>query len=398
MNLIFSSVVLIASIAVNIAMLSQILRDLELIPEELHFASLPLTSVFAALLTVVEAGIGFLHSAAREHAAKSDRSLSVGVIATFAAAATIAFVEGFFYSRIGSIPGDKKLIFDVPFLGTQTTWESVFFLWGFVLVMTLFAFGLLFHRATATIVRFGTARRLAANLKRLNRTVVRGNTDLERLRGSLAAIEDESIKAQMSVKTTADRTIDLRRQLQAEADAPQAMEAARSGNVSSQTVRQQCLTVLWVGMAISATVMLWRLSQVGLWGLGLALVAAVCGIAFAVRPVELVENFRLRRRPLVLAAVAVMVAALTIGTYIYSRLAIMTGLALALFAISGELSRLLGFIGLWAAVLRDGGSALLEGAALVVAYAVLMATNAITFVTAIVASPFGAVMRRRSPG
>ncbi|HWC16381.1 MAG TPA: hypothetical protein VG498_05175, partial [Terriglobales bacterium] len=64
-RLIVSSAILVALICVNTGMLGQILRDLGFIPHDLVYFGVPLFMVFAFILTLAEAGLGYVHTAGR---------------------------------------------------------------------------------------------------------------------------------------------------------------------------------------------------------------------------------------------------------------------------------------------------------------------------------------------
>jgi hypothetical protein len=64
-RLFVSSIILIALISVNTGMLGQILKDLGFIPHDRAYFGIPLYLVFAFILTLVEAGLGYVHAAGR---------------------------------------------------------------------------------------------------------------------------------------------------------------------------------------------------------------------------------------------------------------------------------------------------------------------------------------------
>ena len=149
-----SALLLVAITTVNTGMLSQILRDLGFIPPSLKFFGVALFYILAFLLTLVEAGIGFLHGAFSD-ADLSDERAKIHIGPTLAAlgAVAMACVEGFFYSRI--MPNRTDTV-TIPLIGYTLPQTDVFFIWGFLLVMTLFGLGLAFYR-NLRIVLHGTA-------------------------------------------------------------------------------------------------------------------------------------------------------------------------------------------------------------------------------------------------
>lgn len=165
MKLILTTTFLLGLMLVNTGMLSQILRDLGVVPATMTFAGIPLAYIFAFILTLVEAGLGVAHSATRS----KDPILPV-IIAVFAV--IVACVEGFFYSRVA--PSTDT--FSLPFLKYEMPQSHLFFLWGFVLVMTLFSLGLIGYEACATILRgseIGTLRREIKKLQKRHQQYAR---------------------------------------------------------------------------------------------------------------------------------------------------------------------------------------------------------------------------------
>ena len=60
MGMMMVTFMLLFAFVVNTGMLSQILKDLEVVPVQRQFGTLPLYAIFAALLTLVEAATGLL--------------------------------------------------------------------------------------------------------------------------------------------------------------------------------------------------------------------------------------------------------------------------------------------------------------------------------------------------
>jgi len=150
-KLIFSGTILFGLMLVNTGTLSQILRDLGVVPATMTFAGISLSSVFAFILTLVEAGIGVIYGAT--HDKESDKLFrwSAFIWSTFMMvfAFILACVDGFFYSRVAPSTG----VFTVPFINFTMPKSNLFFLWGFVLMMTLFSLGSIGFKAGATVVR-----------------------------------------------------------------------------------------------------------------------------------------------------------------------------------------------------------------------------------------------------
>lgn len=162
MTLILAVTILLALMLVNTGMLSQILRDLGVVPAAMTFAGIPLAYVFAFILTLVEAGLGVAHGATRS---RNPDKLSIwpAIIAVFAV--IVACVEGFFYSRVAP----SADTFSLPFLSYEIPQSHLFFLWGFVLVMTLFSLGLIGFEACATVLCGSKSGMLRREIKKLRR-------------------------------------------------------------------------------------------------------------------------------------------------------------------------------------------------------------------------------------
>jgi hypothetical protein len=147
-RLIVSSVILIALILVNTGMLGQILRDLGFIPHDLAYFGIPLYLVFAFILTLAEAGLGYIHTASRPAPDEAGR-VAVWPAIAVCFAAVIACVEGFFYSQVA--PSRDSLV-DLP-IGYHVKQGSLFFLWGATLVLVLFGLGTIWSKSLERISR-----------------------------------------------------------------------------------------------------------------------------------------------------------------------------------------------------------------------------------------------------
>ena len=159
-RLFVSSMILIALIAVNTGMLGQILRDLGFIPHDLTYFGIPLYLVFAFMLTLVEAGLGYVHTAGRPTPDEASRFALWPVIAA-GFAVVMACVEGFFYSQVA--PSRSSLV-DLP-IGSQIKQGTLFFLWGATLVLVLFGLGAIWSASLERIAK--SADHLPALIRRL---------------------------------------------------------------------------------------------------------------------------------------------------------------------------------------------------------------------------------------
>lgn len=170
-------VLLAALVVVNTGMLSQILRDLGIIPQHLSVAGIPLYYAFALLLTLVEAGIGFVFGVLH-HSEPSEypKRLKISALVILLFAIAIAFVEGFFYAQIGLQGGDVAEEFKLSEVLVFRP-HQIYFVWGFVLVLMLFALGHVLVTSAQVIMSAGAVRRL---LRQLEQVTLRINSLKER--------------------------------------------------------------------------------------------------------------------------------------------------------------------------------------------------------------------------
>jgi hypothetical protein len=179
--LIAGSVLLACFVAVNTGMLGQILRD-GIIPNNLTFASIPLYWILALLLTLGEAGTGFLHTALG--ATVPQGKPPIGALFAAIGAVCIAFVEGFFYSRIGA---NRPNTFTVPIVNITMPFEQIFFLWGFVLVLILFGIGIAVSRSIFHVRRGRTTAVVTKRLRKFHDDLMTFNTSIRTTAQTLSA-------------------------------------------------------------------------------------------------------------------------------------------------------------------------------------------------------------------
>jgi hypothetical protein len=211
-KVIFSGTILFLLMLVNTGMLSQILRDLGVVPATMTFAGISLSYVFAFILTLVEAGLGVAHGASREKEEKQEKELAkflgwskLMVVFSF----ILACVEGFFYSRVAPSTG----LFTVPFVNYEMLQSNLFFLWGFVLVMTLFSLGSIGYEAGAIVVRGTKSRRLRLELKKLSKTHERYVGAVEASRKNLNEAKKTINDIDKVLHGPADNSVSVREQL-----------------------------------------------------------------------------------------------------------------------------------------------------------------------------------------
>jgi hypothetical protein len=171
-----SSFLLIAIITVNTGMLSQIVRDLGFIPASLAFLGIPLFWILALLITCVESGLGAIHGILSDSdMGDEDRKIRFGPLLAAVGAVGVACVEGFFYSRIN--PNRSETV-TIPLISYTLPQTDLFFLWGFLLVMTLFGLGLICYRMAAKVLRGTALSALRKQLRALTRDTTHWSTAL----------------------------------------------------------------------------------------------------------------------------------------------------------------------------------------------------------------------------
>lgn len=195
MRSVIAGIILLGLMIVNTGMLSQILRELGVVPVTMMFVGLPLAYVFAFILTLVEAGLGIAHGATKE---EESEKLSLFPVFMLLFAIVIAVVEGFFYSRVAPTSGT----FTLPFLDYVMLQSTLFFLWGFVLVMTLFSLGSIGYKACVIILKGNSStalRRLAKIYKRYANALQQVGTESARAKQTLqgSGAHGESVRQQL---------------------------------------------------------------------------------------------------------------------------------------------------------------------------------------------------------
>jgi hypothetical protein len=141
-HLVVSTILLACLTAIHTGMLSQIFGHLNFFPRSLELHRGELRYVFAAVLTLAEAGIGFLYGVLSDRdpqRCNSERRFTVAPLRALLLGGVMALFEGSFYDLIGRDKG-LSVFLDIPF-------EWVFFAWGVVLVMTLFGLSSVCYRA-----------------------------------------------------------------------------------------------------------------------------------------------------------------------------------------------------------------------------------------------------------
>jgi hypothetical protein len=238
MNLVFSSVLLLCFATVNMFMLSEILKDLGIVPPNLRFGPLELRFVFAFILTLAEAGVGYLYgyfSEADDVPDGDERQFRLAPLLIGLGAMVIAGVEGAFYAAVG---GDRG---NIPVLGVP--YAAVFFAWGFVLVMTLFGLGVVWHRSSTDATTRSGAFAVRKGLDRLGARA-------DACRRELESTEKERLKVEQGLTSLAAR-------LATAAPEPGDVTPAKGEDLGPLEVRTVVVAVL-TAILVVAFFAIWR--------------------------------------------------------------------------------------------------------------------------------------------
>jgi archaellum component FlaC len=133
--LVVLGILLVGLITVNTGLLSRILVEHGIVPERYKLLGVPLSYVFAILLTLVEAGTGAAFDSLRNQA-KEESGKPLRAFLMLPIILVLAGIEGYFYSRIG----DDKSTVHLPLFGTLPE-SDIYFLWGMALVIVLAILG-----------------------------------------------------------------------------------------------------------------------------------------------------------------------------------------------------------------------------------------------------------------
>jgi hypothetical protein len=201
-RLLVSSAILIALISVNTGMLGQILKDLGFIPHDLVYFGIPLYLVFAFILTLAEAGLGYVHTAGRPSPDEPPR-VAVWPAIAVCFAVVIACVEGFFYSQVA--PSRASLV-DLP-IGFQIKQGTLFFLWGATLVLVLFGLGTIWSTALERTTR--SADHFPALVRRLSQYREKFATASESAARSAGHLKEEVEAMRQMLQAAAQETASL---------------------------------------------------------------------------------------------------------------------------------------------------------------------------------------------
>ncbi|PYT78293.1 MAG: hypothetical protein DMG40_20730 [Acidobacteria bacterium] len=228
-RLFVSSTILIALISVNTGMLGQILRDLGFIPHDLTYFGIPLYLVFAFMLTLVEAGLGYVHTAGRPTPDEASR-IAVWPLIASCFAVVMACVEGFFYSQVA--PSRNSLV-DLP-IGQQIKQGTLFFLWGATLVLVLFGLGAIWSASLERIAK--SADHFPALVRRLWRYREKFDAACARAGRGAGRLREEVEVIQRDLQAAAQETTSLA------ASVGELRDGATSGNLEDEVAPRQLTT------------------------------------------------------------------------------------------------------------------------------------------------------------
>ena len=255
-RLFVSSMILIALISVNTGMLGQILRDLGFIAHDLTYFGIPLYLVFAFMLTLVEAGLGYVHTAGRPTPDEASRFALWPLIAA-CFAVVMACVEGFFYSQVA--PSRNSLV-DLP-IGSQIKQGTLFFLWGATLVLVLFGLGAIWSASLERIAKSADhlpalTRRLWRYRERFDAACARAGKDAGRLSDEVAAIRQDLQAAAQETTSLVASVAELREGATSvdpeDAAAPRQLTTAEAHHFASLSGMWSLLTLLSLLIVIAS--------------------------------------------------------------------------------------------------------------------------------------------------
>jgi len=245
-----TSAFLIVIVFVNTGMLGQILRELGFIPHELTYFGIHLYMLFACLLTLFEASIGWFH-AAKSPAPNEPPRVAVWPTIAICFAAVVACVEGFFYSQIAP---SKESLFDLPF-GYQIRQGSLFALWGATIVLILFGLGMVLTSSLKHIM--SSPSHFPALVRRLSRYGEKFATASERSVRGAGRLKEKVDTASQQLQTGVQETNSLlvsAAQLEGTASASLVDPAAPRGLTTAEAYRFIHLSGMWLSLAVVGAV------------------------------------------------------------------------------------------------------------------------------------------------
>lgn len=352
------SFLILALVLVNVGMLSQILRDIVTVASIRVIGPMRLYHFLAMFLTTIEAGIGVLHAHFGLESEGRGRSYWPQGL-TVLGATGFAFVEGFFYSRVGS--ADQSVQFP---LGVTFTMEFAFFVLGFLLPLVLTGLGSVAYRSLMGTLEGHTLRHVKSQLKRSNKIARRLDATLERIKSNLHSVREEVHQLDQSlpqsseeqtrklVKTIDEQGKEIRKLAETKpvwavnlvqelTEAEVQQEAHRVGAYLLATVATLGLSI-WLGIyafsALYPALQPWWVAAIAIAS-GTTLLA--CGLLLRPTPIAVDDAGALRpvdgfgyRVWSVVAALAV-VAILGFETYVLAREAVPAGLGLPWVVVLG---------------------------------------------------------------
>ena len=261
LKLVVALLLLTALMVVNTGMLSQILREIGVVPPGGVFFGLSLAHVFAFFISLTEAGVGVCHSATggEAHGEQSDDvsgwfTLSLWPLFFMVLALGLSVVEGYWWSQIAS----PTATFVVPLIDVETLQSNLFFILGFVLTWTLFGLGSVWFDAASTVLGGRHDYALRAAMRTLTNQHERYSSSAEKAQVSVRNASETAAEAHTLIANTqaeSDSVLDVIEKLRQELDAlksktPDWAKKLESTLSRADVYRLAHLAGLWFGLAV----------------------------------------------------------------------------------------------------------------------------------------------------
>lgn len=252
-----TSVILAAVVFINTFFLSQILKDMGLVPPAMIVLGVPLANVVALFFTALEAGLGVIHAVTSRKEPSARRSLVL--VSVVVLIFIISFAEGFFWSRIVSASNTFRL----PLVGYELPQSDILYGVGFVFTWMIFLLGKSVVDSFNQALTSNKHQLLVRVLDKLRKKYNGYKAAIEKSAGALsdAKLVSSNLEAQLS--GNAARAESFRNLVE------QAMEEAK---------KLQGATSVWIERPLTS-IEVFDLSQKGgLWFVCSTVIAVVLGI------------------------------------------------------------------------------------------------------------------------
>lgn len=394
-ELVIGLLLLVGMVAVNTIMLSQILRDLGVIPPSFAVLGIPLVYYLALLLSVAEAGLGFWHGTLMAPKKGDDEPRF-----SWAAALVIAlplFLSLFEGQNYGGIAPPAQTV-NLPFFDFAMKKADLYFLLGFSIVWTLFGLGSVCYRAGVRVVKGGAPRRLVRQLEKAAKAeeVLSGARKAVQ-QGSSAAIDQDALdklEAELDRIETAG----------AKAGAMEEKDLTRG-----EVIELAHLAGIWIVAGCVAVGIMTLTGMESFWAIGQALVFIAAGMLWASgETVAKGDTGAIIVSPRWSRALAILLATVLLALYVWGlvRSPARTRLAwtfsfvfgLALLAVASRLQPLLGVSALWLRGVGNGLVSVAEFLLRVIAHLLHAIAVVLEFISELLARPVLAFTGRRGGG